>query len=45
MPFSITLENVPAGICMSAARGGETVSVQYKGLATSEDGELLILLR
>jgi hypothetical protein len=42
MPHEITLEMLPAGICLTAVRRGETAAVQFQGVATSEDGELLI---
>lgn len=42
MPHEISLEMLPAGISLHAARGGETIAVQFKGVATSEDGELMI---
>ena len=42
MPYEIKLENLPVGVAVSAAKSGEKVAVQYRGIATSEDGELLV---
>jgi hypothetical protein len=42
MPHEVTLDLLPAGITVSAGREGETVSVQYRGVATTEDGEQLV---
>lgn len=43
MSYEVQFENVPAGICLTAGREGESIQVQYSGNATSEDGEQLIL--
>ena len=43
MPLhNVEFERLPAGIAVSSVRKGENVTVQYRGVATSEDGELLI---
>jgi hypothetical protein len=42
MPFEIQLDQLPAGFALSASKAGEEAKVQFAGVATSEDGELLI---
>lgn len=42
MPYEIQLTNLPGGISVEAAKGGERARVQVAGVATSEDGEVLI---
>lgn len=40
MPHEISLDRLPAGLTLHAARGGDTVSVQDAGAATTDDGEV-----
>lgn len=42
MPHDIEVDLLPGGIAVKAAKEGETGLVQYAGIATSEDGELLM---
>lgn len=42
MPHELQLTNLPGGIAAEAAKGGETAMIQVAGVATSEDGEVLI---
>lgn len=41
MPQQVVLDELPIGFCVVAAREGETVSVQVRGSAFSEDGTKL----
>src|SRR5208282_1987613 len=42
MSYEICFENVPVGICVTAARGGEKVKVRAIEFVSEEDGDTLI---
>src|ERR1051326_6081951 len=43
MPFAITLENTPAGICVETAeKGSQKVKIRTIEFVSEEDGDILI---
>jgi hypothetical protein len=42
MPVTITLQQLPAGYCMEAARPGEEFPLQVTGMTTSADGSFFL---
>ena len=42
MPREITLDELPAGYSITAARAGEQCEVQFRGFVSTEDGQKLI---
>lgn len=42
MPYEIKFENVPAGTCIEAVRGGGTVKIRTVEFVSEEDGDTLV---